>query len=59
VTEFFSPMKIQVSALWVVKLCSDVVGYRRFWGSKFPQNVSILHGVTVHNIATWISYLLI
>jgi len=25
-------MKIQVTVSWIVKPCSDVVGYQRFWG---------------------------
>jgi hypothetical protein len=46
-------MKNQVEVLWVVMLCSNVVGYKHFWGLCFHlhpedggsmvlQNVSIL-----------------
>jgi len=30
--EVFIPVKIQVEVLWVVMLCSVVVGYQRFGG---------------------------
>jgi hypothetical protein len=44
--EVFAAVKIQVVVFWVVRPCSDVVGYRRFGGicclRKVLLNVGIL-----------------